>query len=278
MRVRVKVDVRQPLKKDTKVKDREGNWCTVNFKYEKLGVFCFVCGIMGHAENKCVVRFSMETDDGRREWSGELRADQRRGGGRQTSRWLRDERDGGDGIAGGGRRSHGGAATEFPNTGPTTADVSHTVSNQPHHIHAALISNNVASIPLLNSNVYQGESIANQLAFPIIQPITDKNIQASRQNSMHTETEKTQQSLDNQFSQFSKTDLCSLNGKSITIPSLLPSHSYLNNNPIITSSSSNNSLIFTSQPKITAPLKNSNRKQFIPHRTHPINSSSNPPN
>jgi 14-3-3 protein epsilon len=94
MRLRVKVDVRQPLKKDTKVKDRAGEWCTVNFKYEKLGVFCFVCGLMGHAENKCLVRYSMENDDGKREWSGEIRADPRRGGGRQTSRWLREERDG----------------------------------------------------------------------------------------------------------------------------------------------------------------------------------------
>ncbi|MCI06737.1 hypothetical protein A2U01_0027797, partial [Trifolium medium] len=74
MRVRVKVDVRQPLKKDTKVKNMAGEWCTVNFKYEKLGVFCFVCGIMGHAENKCVVRFNMENDDGSRGWSGDIRA------------------------------------------------------------------------------------------------------------------------------------------------------------------------------------------------------------
>jgi hypothetical protein len=48
----VRLDVRRPLTKDTKVKDKEGNWCTVKFKYEKLGIFCFVCGVMGHAENK----------------------------------------------------------------------------------------------------------------------------------------------------------------------------------------------------------------------------------
>ncbi|MCI23282.1 hypothetical protein A2U01_0044461 [Trifolium medium] len=28
MRLRVKVDVRLPLKKDAKVKDQNGNWCT----------------------------------------------------------------------------------------------------------------------------------------------------------------------------------------------------------------------------------------------------------
>jgi hypothetical protein len=50
----------------------------VKFKYEKLGVFCFVCGIMGHAENKCVVRFEMEEDNGVRDWTPEIRAETRR--------------------------------------------------------------------------------------------------------------------------------------------------------------------------------------------------------
>ncbi|GAU14523.1 hypothetical protein TSUD_250650 [Trifolium subterraneum] len=94
MRIRVKVDIRQPLKKDTKVKNRVGEWCMVKFKYEKLGIFCFVCGIMGHAENKCEVRYSMEQDDGIRGWSAEIRADPRRQGGRPVSRWLREEKGG----------------------------------------------------------------------------------------------------------------------------------------------------------------------------------------
>ncbi|MCI13752.1 hypothetical protein A2U01_0034872, partial [Trifolium medium] len=80
MRLRVRVDVRQPLKKDTRVKDKNGEWCTINFKYEKLGVFCFVCGIMGHSENKCEVRYAMEQDDGVRGWSVELRAEPLRQG------------------------------------------------------------------------------------------------------------------------------------------------------------------------------------------------------
>ncbi|MCI51957.1 hypothetical protein A2U01_0073201, partial [Trifolium medium] len=49
---------------------------------------------MGHAENRCEVRFSMENDDGTREWSSEIRAESRRQGGRVTSRWLREERGG----------------------------------------------------------------------------------------------------------------------------------------------------------------------------------------
>jgi hypothetical protein len=123
MRLRVKLDVRQPLKQNTKVKNKDGEWCNVNFKYEKLGIFCFVCGIMGHAENKCEVRFAMEHDDGTRRWSAEIRAEQRRQGGRFASRWLRDDK--------GGREENDGGGTTVPpvvpettvNWGPTDADV-----------------------------------------------------------------------------------------------------------------------------------------------------------
>ncbi|PNX64177.1 hypothetical protein L195_g061989, partial [Trifolium pratense] len=88
MRVKVRIDVSQPLKKDTRVKNIAGEWCTINFAYEKVGTFCFVCGIMGHSERRCVVRYEMENDNGERGWSSALRVDLRRRGGRQTSRWL----------------------------------------------------------------------------------------------------------------------------------------------------------------------------------------------
>jgi 14-3-3 protein epsilon len=94
MRIRVRVDIRQPLKKDSRVKNQGGEWCVVNFKYEKLGVFCFICGLIGHGENRCVVRFSMTEDDGSRAWSKELKAETRRRSGRQTSWWLTEEDSG----------------------------------------------------------------------------------------------------------------------------------------------------------------------------------------
>lgn len=50
MRIRVKVDVRLPLKKERKVRTVGGDWCVVNFKFEKLGIFCFACGCLGHTE------------------------------------------------------------------------------------------------------------------------------------------------------------------------------------------------------------------------------------
>ncbi|MCI91674.1 hypothetical protein A2U01_0112968, partial [Trifolium medium] len=45
----------------------------------------------------------MEQDGGRREWSGNIKAEDKRRGGRQTSRWLREESAGAGGAAGGAR-------------------------------------------------------------------------------------------------------------------------------------------------------------------------------
>jgi 14-3-3 protein epsilon len=123
MRIRVKIDVRQPLKKDAKVKNREGELCTVMFKYEKLGIFCFLCGIMGHAENRCEVRYSMEQDDGRRGWSADIRADPRRQGGRLSSRWLREERGGREEEGSGAREARSNSQVDSQRGGPTNADV-----------------------------------------------------------------------------------------------------------------------------------------------------------
>lgn len=90
MQLRIKIDVRLPLKKNTRVKNKGGEWCTVNFKFEKLSLFCFVCGVLGHMKQCCAIRFAMEEDSGVRGWSAELRAENRRFGG-GASRWLKEE-------------------------------------------------------------------------------------------------------------------------------------------------------------------------------------------
>ncbi|WJX70880.1 hypothetical protein P8452_54940 [Trifolium repens] len=91
MRVKVRFDVRKPLRVEKKISVIGGGGGIVKFKYEKLGLFCFVCGLVGHSESKCEVKYAMERDDGRRNWSNEIRAEVRRSGGRVESRWLREE-------------------------------------------------------------------------------------------------------------------------------------------------------------------------------------------
>ncbi|GAU42644.1 hypothetical protein TSUD_398490 [Trifolium subterraneum] len=123
MRIRVRMDVRKPLKKDTRMKNKEGEWCTVNFKYEKLGVFCFICGIMGHAENKCEVRYAMEQDDGTREWTEDIRAEPRRQGGRTVSKWLREEKGGREVHGGGDKAAQANVLAGSQSRGPTNAEL-----------------------------------------------------------------------------------------------------------------------------------------------------------
>nr|KYP46238.1 Uncharacterized protein At4g02000 family [Cajanus cajan] len=92
MRVRVLIDVRKPLKKSKRIKKPGGEATVVLFKYEKLGPFCFVCGLLGHMEDSCEFLFNASEDDGQRGWGPELRADPRTATPR--SRWLRDEDSG----------------------------------------------------------------------------------------------------------------------------------------------------------------------------------------
>jgi hypothetical protein len=92
MRIRVLVDVRLPLKRYKKIKKLDGDSKLVNFKYERLGTFCYVCGLLGHSENRCPKLFDMAVTDYTRGWSPELRAEmgKRQGG---ESKWLRQGGD-----------------------------------------------------------------------------------------------------------------------------------------------------------------------------------------
>jgi hypothetical protein len=88
MRIRVLVDVRLPLKRYKKIKKGEGDSKLVHFKYERLGTFCYVCGLLGHSESRCPKLFDMTETDGARGWSPELRADTGRRQGIE-SKWIR---------------------------------------------------------------------------------------------------------------------------------------------------------------------------------------------
>ncbi|MCI43386.1 hypothetical protein A2U01_0064623 [Trifolium medium] len=67
MRIRVRLDVRIPIKKELKVQKLGGEWHVVQLQYEKLGNFCFLCGVLGHAQRFCDKLYGiwrMEIDDG----------------------------------------------------------------------------------------------------------------------------------------------------------------------------------------------------------------------
>lgn len=62
-RVRVLLDVRKPLRREKTIKNKRGMDVVVEFRYERLPFFCFLCGIMGHGERDC----SVVTEEGREE-------------------------------------------------------------------------------------------------------------------------------------------------------------------------------------------------------------------
>lgn len=91
MRIIGEVDVRKPIKRRKKIRRPDGNWFIVQFKYEKLGSFCFVCGCLGHTERFCETMFSSNDKNIKIKWGPWLREPEKRGTiAQKSSKWLRD--------------------------------------------------------------------------------------------------------------------------------------------------------------------------------------------
>lgn len=54
MRVKVMLDVRCPLKDSVSLKIKGGQVCSIPVKNERLPMFCFFCGRLGHGSNECM--------------------------------------------------------------------------------------------------------------------------------------------------------------------------------------------------------------------------------
>lgn len=53
MRIRVGIDVRRPLKATLNLRVSGGESVTVTMKYERLPMYCYICGKLGHGEKFC---------------------------------------------------------------------------------------------------------------------------------------------------------------------------------------------------------------------------------
>ncbi|XP_074344595.1 uncharacterized protein LOC141683745 [Apium graveolens] len=53
LRIKVTMNITKPLKWRMKLKCDANNWNSINFKYERLSSFCFVCGKIGHSDSDC---------------------------------------------------------------------------------------------------------------------------------------------------------------------------------------------------------------------------------
>lgn len=125
IRIRVAVNVEKPLTRRMKIK-REGNQCNwINFKYEKLCTFCFVCDVIGHSERECDVIYANPEKLVDKAYGSWLRAPGRGTRNNAGARWIRN--------AGGGRdtwgyqKQQGEASTEEFKEGYKESDTENVV-------------------------------------------------------------------------------------------------------------------------------------------------------
>lgn len=53
MRIRIRMDIRKPLKRKKKIVRKDGSEFIVTCKYERLGEFYFSCGMVTHTDRFC---------------------------------------------------------------------------------------------------------------------------------------------------------------------------------------------------------------------------------
>lgn len=89
LRIRVTISLEGPLKRRMKLRKNAANWCWVNFKYEGIPTFCFICGMVGHGEKFCARIFNTPIDKIEKPYGAWMRADPRRRSYTSGSKWLR---------------------------------------------------------------------------------------------------------------------------------------------------------------------------------------------
>ncbi|XP_030495046.2 uncharacterized protein LOC115710833 [Cannabis sativa] len=109
LRVRTTVDIEKPLKRRMKLCKENGDWIWANFKYEHLPTFCFVCGIIGHADRFCPKRFDQPIDQLVKPYGAALQADLKKKNYLVGAKWLRSGAEEGGAAAG---RGGGGRVNE----------------------------------------------------------------------------------------------------------------------------------------------------------------------
>lgn len=90
LRVRVQIDLTKPLKRRMKVRKSGDEWQWINFKYENVLSFCFICGILGHSEKFCSLLFDTPETEIIKSYGAWMRAPFRKQTRLIGSKWLRN--------------------------------------------------------------------------------------------------------------------------------------------------------------------------------------------
>lgn len=90
-RIRIELEVTKPLKKGMRIKKDDGEWVRVEFKYERLPTFCFICGVLGHGDRFCHKRGHGVHAVTEKQYGPELRAGGRRNAPMRGQTWVAPE-------------------------------------------------------------------------------------------------------------------------------------------------------------------------------------------
>lgn len=90
LRVRVLIDIDKPLKRRMKIQRSKEECFWVNFKYERVLTFCFICGVIGHSERFCHKLFEGSQESIIKPYGMFMKALDRRNNKQIGAKWLRD--------------------------------------------------------------------------------------------------------------------------------------------------------------------------------------------
>lgn len=95
------MDISKPIKRRMKIRREGGDWIWINFKYECLSTFRFICGLLGHSERDCTVAYANPNKIIEKAYGTWLRAPVQNGRNQNIgARWLKNGGDyGKSGIA-----------------------------------------------------------------------------------------------------------------------------------------------------------------------------------
>ncbi|KAL8512896.1 hypothetical protein ACS0TY_019156 [Phlomoides rotata] len=183
MRIRVEIDVGEPLKTGKKIRICASDATWVKFKYERLYLFCFVCGRLGHTEAYYEPELLANWGHLPRRWGIWIRAMDRRGQSGGGEKWLREDSGNSEGV-------HAQSPEEG---GGTAATSSETFGGVNHGIPSSVEDPKGKSIITVPENSNSNEQLRGFNAImvnPIYEPPNSMIVQSANDSNMHDDPRK----------------------------------------------------------------------------------------
>nr|GME05495.1 uncharacterized protein LOC109189671 [Ipomoea batatas] len=90
-RIRLELEVAKALKKGMKLRRDSDGWVKIEFRYERLPTFCFICGLIGHGDRFCPKKEQGWDRNAEKPFGPELRAGGRRNSPAFGHQWVASE-------------------------------------------------------------------------------------------------------------------------------------------------------------------------------------------